>query len=1475
MLRSVSLGFILCILVLGITSPALANPGALGDAASFEDVANSLAQLTPGVGVAPVPSAAASIDQCANGPVPSPSTDGCNTSDKDWVTGNLGASKASYFEGNSVPYRLSFSNASTTGTHNVTIEWDTTKGGKHALDYLTTFNRTVGNANPCLGVSGCNPSVFTTFAIPPDPQVTGAGVTPVAGNFTLYGGTITAVSGYSYPNGPGFAGDTSADITITFRANVADPVLAWGGHISSRQDWGPDNSAVSISGSPYHTRLIAFDGSGGNQDLSLSADAVTFPGSITIVKDATPNGPTSFPFTASPAPLTNFPLVDDGTTANTKVFSNITKFQTYIVTETIPTDWNFDSVSCTFTSPNGGVYTKSGTTVNINMHKGENWTCTYLDSAQVVSPTITTRADPISGTVGQALQVTDTATINAGVSPTGTVTFTLYSDNQCTVPVPGVSGSGTVDSTGSASFTTTWTPGAAGTYYWIASYAGDTFNRPVSSLCSDANEQIVIGVTPAPTLTTSATGGVTVGQAIHDVATLSGAFNPTGTISFDVFGPGDAACETPTAVPPPQAVAGNGDYPSGDYMTSAPGTHRWIAHYSGDANNAAVDTTCTDANESSTVNQATVTLTTNATGGVTVGQPIHDVATLSGGSNPTGAISFDVFAPGDTGCATPINVSTSTVTGAGSYTSSDYTTTLVGTYRWIAHYSGDSNNAAIATTCTDANESSAVNQASPSIATRASPTTAIVGQSLTVGDTATLTGAYNPGGSVTFTLYSDNQCTTPATPGVSGSGAIGTDGTASYSTSWTPGAAGTFYWLAGFDGDDNNAATSTCGGSNEQIVVGQPSPTPTPTATATNSPTLTATPTATETATATATPVPPSPTPTSTATATPVPPSPTPTATPVPPSPTPTWTATETPVPPSATPTSTATATPVPPSPTPTDTPLPPSPTPTWTATATPIPTDTDTPTPVPTDTSTPVPPTDTPVPTDTSTPVPPTDTPVPTDTSTPVPPTDTPVPTDTSTPVPPTDTPVPTATQPVATSTSVPPPTAAPTYCPTIVTTATTTATVLATVTTTPAPTSTAVLTTTALATTTAEAEATSTSEAEATSTSETAATSTAESGHGGGGPANTATATTTSTATSTPHPATSTATATTTASVTSTPTVTVTATPSPSATPRPTSTNTPVPTPTNTTAPTATNTTAPTNTPLAALLEQASDDQPASESDDSPAEFAAYVPAQQEEAGCPTAAPTEAPATNTPAPPTNTPVPSPTNTSAPTATPPPPPEVAIDKSANPSSVQVGDQVTFTLTVTNPGSVDLVDLQVEDTLPDAFTFVSASDGGSYDSSTREIGWAIEGLAAGGSTQVSYVASLSQPGTWTNSACVDAVDAAGNQANDCTNTSINAITPAPTSAPAPPAPTSTETPTPTPKPVPPGQPTSTVAPTSTPTATATSTPTITPTPLPTLTSDQRLILAVAIDLLERRHAGNQPVAPQIPPIQLPTPDPSD
>src|SRR5207247_2082660 len=161
------------------------------------------------------------------------------------------------------------------GTHTVTIEWDTVKGqnqDRHAIDYLGTYNATENvNNDPCVGVSGCNLGTNTTAAIPLDPYVSANGITQLPGVLTCFGCTLSALTpaDYSLPGGT----DRPERLTIEFSVtNHQNPVMAWSGHIASQLDWGVGHSATSISGSPYHMRLIELDGKGGNQDRSLSSN---------------------------------------------------------------------------------------------------------------------------------------------------------------------------------------------------------------------------------------------------------------------------------------------------------------------------------------------------------------------------------------------------------------------------------------------------------------------------------------------------------------------------------------------------------------------------------------------------------------------------------------------------------------------------------------------------------------------------------------------------------------------------------------------------------------------------------------------------------------------------------------------------------------------------------------------------------------------------------------------------------------------------------------------------------------------------------------------------------------------------------------------------------------------------------------------------------------------------------------------------
>lgn len=99
---------------------------------------------------------------------------------------------------------------------------------------------------------------------------------------------------------------------------------------------------------------------------------------------------------------------------------------------------------------------------------------------------------------------------------------------------------------------------------------------------------------------------------------------------------------------------------------------------------------------------------------VPLGSPIGDSKVLSNAFSPTGTITFSLFGPDNATCSgAAIFTSTVTVNGNATYTSTTFTPTIAGTYRWIANYSGDANNAATANACNATNESVIVTAAGP------------------------------------------------------------------------------------------------------------------------------------------------------------------------------------------------------------------------------------------------------------------------------------------------------------------------------------------------------------------------------------------------------------------------------------------------------------------------------------------------------------------------------------------------------------------------------------------------------------------------------------------------------------------------------------------------------------------------------------------------------------------------------------------
>jgi hypothetical protein len=375
-----------------------------------------------------------------------------------------------------------------------------------------------------------------------------------------------------------------------------------------------------------------------------------------------------------------------------------------------------------------------------------------LDSNEAVTitqgattPTMSATASPsvaIGGTV------TDSATLSGGSSPTGTIAFSLFAPNDTTCATAvftstrAVTGNGPYSSTG-------FNTAAVGDYRWTASYGGDANNGAVASGCGAANQTVT--VTKANTSVVSqASAAVVVGRTVSDSGVLSGGFSPTGTITFDLFGPGNTVCTGVPAFVATKAVSGNGSYASPSVTATAVGTYRWVAAYSGDSANAAAGpTACGDPAGVVVVSPAAPTMTAVATPPATTGGAIVDTATLAQGVNPTGTITFKLFGPGDATCSgAPVLTSTRTVAGNGNYISDPYTVTLPGGYRFEASYSGDASNTATPfTSCGAAANTVTVNVSSTTTAVVSSANPSIAGQA--VAFTATVS-AGDGGGTVSY-----------------------------------------------------------------------------------------------------------------------------------------------------------------------------------------------------------------------------------------------------------------------------------------------------------------------------------------------------------------------------------------------------------------------------------------------------------------------------------------------------------------------------------------------------------------------------------------------------------------------------------------------------------------------------------------------------------------------------------------------------
>ena len=478
-------------------------------------------------------------------------------------------------------------------------------------------------------------------------------------------------------------------------------------------------------------------------------------------------------------------------------------------------------------------------------------------------PSITTTATGPAGLGGTS---SDTATLVApttgvGAAPTGTITFRLFgpNDTTCAAVTPHSTATVNVDHFGPPVYNSGPSNpiNAAGTYRWTAQYSGDNNYSGTGQFgCSEPSEQFVVAQ-GQPTITTTATGPAGLGGTSSDTATLVAPTTgvgaaPTGTITFRLFGPNDATC---AAVTPHSTATVNVDHFGPPVYNSGPsnpinvvGTYRWTAQYSGDGNyTGTAQFGCTEPSEQFVVAQGQPSITTTAAGPAGLGGTSFDTATLVApttgvGAAPTGSITFRLFGPNDTTCAAVTPHSTATVNvdhfGAPVYNSGPSNPiNVVGTYRWTAQYSGDTNYLGTAQFgCSEPSEQFVVNPAAPTITTTAAAPTGLGGTST---DAATLhapaagAGAA-PSGTITFRLFGPDDDTCSGTVHSTSSVTVNHfDGAAYTSAPSNPiNAVGTYRWTAQYSGDGNYTGTTQigCTDESERFVVAQGQPTITTTA---------------------------------------------------------------------------------------------------------------------------------------------------------------------------------------------------------------------------------------------------------------------------------------------------------------------------------------------------------------------------------------------------------------------------------------------------------------------------------------------------------------------------------------------------------------------------------------------------------------------------------------------------------------------
>jgi hypothetical protein len=286
--------------------------------------------------------------------------------------------------------------------------------------------------------------------------------------------------------------------------------------------------------------------------------------------------------------VAGFPITG---TVTYQFFHNGTCTDDPAVSETLP----LGSPSSTQTALQTGTYAFDAVyNGNANYTPSPTSICEHFFVAQNSSTMATTVKDAAGHPVttaplplGSVVHDTSTVTGVPAVTPSGTVTYTFFGNNDCTQPGSSA-GMVTLTSTGSVPDSHSTKPLAAGHYSFQAFYSGDSNYAESTSACEEFS---IAKADPSPATkvmndTTNKPASATdlAPSSFHDTATVTAVtgFTPTGTVTYRLFATGD--CSGPVVSTHTVTLSGGRVPPSASTPPLTSGTYSFHATYSGDAN---------------------------------------------------------------------------------------------------------------------------------------------------------------------------------------------------------------------------------------------------------------------------------------------------------------------------------------------------------------------------------------------------------------------------------------------------------------------------------------------------------------------------------------------------------------------------------------------------------------------------------------------------------------------------------------------------------------------------------------------------------------------------------------------------------------------------------------------------------------------------------------------------------------------------